>query len=135
MMPTRETYEAWQKAARGNAFKRDYDDLKRDFYATRAYFDNTHDNMTDVWKFGRVQAEERFGHATPKSADMMERIVKSSSPVGAVVLVPFAGTWPEVVACENLGRKARAIEMDPGYCAVAIQRWADLTHGEPRLLG
>lgn len=65
--PTRDVYEKLQAAAlaqEGNAFERDYDDLKRDyddlkraFYATRAYFDNTHDNMTDVWRFARVTGD------------------------------------------------------------------------------
>ena len=52
--PTESDYKAIQRAARGDAFKRDYDELKREhdelkreFYATRAFFDNTHDNMTD----------------------------------------------------------------------------------------
>jgi hypothetical protein len=34
--------------------KREHDELKRDFYATRAYFDNTHASMTDVWDFDRA---------------------------------------------------------------------------------
>jgi len=138
---TRKHYQQLQAAARGDAFKRDYDELKRDydelkrdFYATRAYFDNTHDNMTDVWQFERVLGEERHGHATPKPVDMMERIVRSSSPVDSLVLVPFAGTWPEVVACERLGRRCRAIEIEPKYVAVALQRWADLTHCQPKLI-
>ena len=114
--------------------KREYDELKREFYATRAYFDNAHDNMTDVWEFGRVTGDERMGHATPKPVEMIERVIKSSSPDGGIVLVPFAGTFPEVIACERLGRKCRAIEISPAYCAVAIQRWVDVTGGEPVLL-
>ena len=134
MMPTRPVYEAWQQAAREHdAFKREHDDLKREFYATRAYFDNTHDNMTDVWHFERVKGEERHDHATPKPVEMMERAIKSSAPADALVLVPFNGTGPELIACERLGRKCRAVEIAPGYVGVALERWAQMTGGEPEL--
>lgn len=136
----REQYELLQSKAQGDAFKRDYDELKQEFdelkqefYATRTYFDNTHDNMTDVWRFERVKGEERFGHATPKPVEMMERIIKSSSPRGAIILAPFAGTWPEGVACERLGRRCRAIEIDPKYCAVTLERMSGMGL-EPRLM-
>jgi len=114
--------------------KREHDDLKREFYATRAYFDNTHDNMTDVWHFERVKGEERHDHATPKPVEMMERAIKSSAPADALVLVPFNGTGPELIACERLGRKCRAVEIAPGYVGVALERWAQMTGGEPELL-
>jgi DNA modification methylase len=114
--------------------KREHDELKREFYETRAYFDNTHDNMTDVWSFGRVQGEDRHGHATPKPVEMMARAIKSSSPDGAIVYAPFNGTGPELIACEQLGRKCRAVELSAAYCAVAIQRWVDMTGQTPELV-
>ena len=149
MFPTKEVYESWQAAAREHdAFKREHDELKREhdelkrehdelkreFYETRAYFDNTHDNMTDVWSFGRVQGDDRHGHATPKPVAMMARAIKSSSPDGAIVYAPFNGTGPELIACEQLGRKCRAVELSAAYCAVAIQRWVDMTGQTPELL-
>jgi DNA modification methylase len=122
-MPTREVYEAWQsKAESSDAFKREYDELKREFYSTRAHFDNAHDNMTDVWHFPRVTGDERMGHATPKPADMMERIVKSSAPDGGLVYVPFLGTGPEMVACQNLGRICYGADVDAGYVALVLER-------------
>ena len=149
MMPTKEVYEAWQRAARDyEGFKRDYEEVKRDYeevkrdyeevkreyYLTRAYFDNAHENMTDVWHYERVVGEDRQDHATPKPVGMMERAIKSSAPENALVLVPFNGTAPELIACERLGRKCRAVEISPAYCAVAIQRWVDMTSGEPELI-
>lgn len=132
--PLQEQYEKLQQAANGQAFKRDYDALKRDFYATRAYFDNAHENMTDVWQFPRVQGDDRWGHATPKPVEMVMRIIKSSSPDGAIVYSPFLGSGTDLIACENLGRKACACEIDPGFAAIALQRWADLTTQQPRLI-
>lgn len=123
-------YKALQKEYDGfkkeyDELKKEYDELKKEFYATRAYFDNTHDNMTDVWNFQRVQGEDRHGHATPKPVEMMERVIKSSSRKGDIVAVPFGGTSPEMVAAENLGRRVFSAELNAGYLATTLQRMAD----------
>jgi ParB-like chromosome segregation protein Spo0J len=39
-----------------------------------------------------------------------------------------------LIACEQLGRKCRAIEISPAYVAVALQRWADATGKTPKLV-
>jgi DNA modification methylase len=130
-MIAREHYLKLQAAAVDNtaAFKRDYDDLKRDyddlkreFYATRAYFDNAHDNMTDAWQFQRVTGDERHDHPTPKPVEMVERIIKSSAPSGAVVAIPFCGSGTAIVAAERTGRVARACEIEPRWAAVILER-------------
>jgi DNA modification methylase len=111
--------------------KREHDELKREFYATRAYFDNTHDNMTDVWSFSRVTGEDRHGHATPKPVAMIERCIKSSTPDGVIVAEPFCGSGTTIIAAENLGRKCYAMEISPGYVAVILQRYLDATGKRP----
>jgi len=137
----RDDYEILKAAAKGDAFKRDYDELKRDydelkrdydelkreFYATRAYFDNTHDKMTDVWEFPRVTGEERHGHATPKPVAMICRAIKSSTPAGAIVAEPFCGSGTTLIAAEQLGRKCYGMEISPQYCDVIVKRWETLT--------
>ena len=129
MFPTRETYEAWQVAAEGKAFKREYDDLKREyddlkraFRESRAYFNNTHQSMTDVWVYPRVSGFERHGHATPKPLPMMGRCVISSCPPGGTVLDPFMGTAPTAIACVRTGRKFIGIEKDPKHFQTALER-------------
>jgi DNA modification methylase len=125
---TEEHYLEIQRAAREHdAFKREHDELKQEFYATRAHFDNTHDNMTDVWSFPRVTGEDRHGHATPKPVQMMARAIKSSSQEGDIVAVPFGGTGPELIAAEQLGRKCYGMEISPAYCDIIVQRWENLT--------
>ena len=133
---TREHYERIQAAARyHDAFKRDHDELKRDFYATRAYFDNTHDRMTDVWSFERVTGEDRHGHATPKPVSMIARAIASSSKSGDVVSEPFSGSGTTIIAAEQLARKCYAIEIEPRYVDVAIRRWSKLTGKDAILEG
>ena len=141
LFPTDEAYKKLQSFSKGDAFKREYDDLKREyddlkreFYSTRAHFDNTHDNMTDAWRFQRVTGEERHGHATPKPVEMMKRVMLSSLPKGGICVEPFGGSGSTLMGAENTGRKCRAIEISPAYVAVAIQRWADATGKEPKRL-
>lgn len=125
---TEEHYTKIQNAARDHdAFKRDHDELKRDFYATRAYFDNTHDNMTDVWEFPRVTGEDRHGHATPKPVAMIARAMKSSLPKDGLCIEPFSGSGTTIMACEKTERRCYAMELSPQYVDVAVKRWQDFT--------
>ena len=149
--PQKEQYERLQDAAKGKAFKREYDDLKREYddlkreyddlkrewYETRAYFNNTHENMTDVWEYPRVQGEERWGHATPKPVDMIARIYKSSSPDDGVIYSPFLGSGTDIIAGEKLegDRTVAGFELAPAYCEIILQRFEKLTGIEPKLIG
>ena len=89
--------------------------------------------MTDVWEFGRVHGEERFGHATPKPVAMIGRAIKSSAPEGGLIFDPFSGTGTALVACELLGRVCYAMELEPAYVDVAIRRWQEIS-GQPARL-
>ena len=51
-----------------------------------------------------------------------------------VVVDPFAGAGWSVIAAENTGRRARAIEMVPEYIAVICERWAMATGKTPVLI-
>ena len=137
MLPTAEQYAKIQSAAKGRAFKREHDELKREhdelkreFYATRAYFDNTHDNMTDVWQFSRVTGEERHGHATPKPVAMMERVMRSSLPKDGISVEPFGGSGSTLIGAEKTGRICYTMELQEKYCDVIIKRWQDFTGQE-----
>jgi len=136
-MPTEEVYMSWQSEANGKAFDREYDDLKREWYSTRAYFDNTHDNMTDVWEYPRVQGEERWGHATPKPADMISRIYKSSSPDDGLIYSPFLGSGTDIIAAQNMDgdRTVYGFELSPDYCEVIIKRFEQFTGDTAQLIG
>ena len=142
-------YKKLNEKSNNTAFKMKYKDLKnmkfdamnggghldavRSFNEMRAYFNNTHDNMTDVWDFARVQGEERHGHATPKPIAIMERIIKSSSEKS--VIEPFLGSGSTLIACEKTNRKCYGMELDPHYCDVIIKRWEDFTGQKAELIG
>lgn len=120
-----------------NAFKREYDDLKREWYSTRAYFNNTHDNMNNVWHFDRTAGKEKDeagGHATPKPLALCARAIKSSSREGELVLDVFGGSGSTLIACEQLGRRANLMELEPKWCDVIIRRWETLTGKKAELI-
>ncbi len=70
---------------------------------------------------------EYLGHPTQKPVEVFTIPIRNSSPRGGIVLDPFAGSGPAVIACETLERRARLMEIDPGYCDVIVQRWQDFT--------
>lgn len=70
-------------------------------------------------------------HGSVKPLSVVQDLV---SRVGGIVYDPFSGSGTTLIACENLGRKCRAIEISPAYVAVALQRWADLTGKTPELV-
>lgn len=110
--------------------KKYYEAAKQEWYATRAYFDNTHDNMNNVWHFDRTSGEEREtagGHATPKPIALCSRAIKSSSREGESVLDFFGGSGSTLITCEQLNRTAYLMELEPKWCDVIIRRWENLT--------
>ena len=137
-IPTRENYEKLQRAfASRGGFKREYDDLKREFYDARAYFDNkAEDAMTDVWHFTSPSQKEREhcgGHATPKPVALCARACKASAPKDGVVLDLFGGSGSTLIACEKTGRVCRMMELSPRYCDVIVRRWQEFTGQEATL--
>lgn len=142
-MPTRENYEKLQTFAKGDAFKKDYDEIKKDYdkikddwYATRAYFDNTHDNMNDVWRQPTLAGKERKeigDHATPKPVELCMRGLKTSSREGEITLDLFLGSGSTLIACEQTDRICYGLELDPHYVDVICKRWQTLTGQLPVL--
>jgi 16S rRNA G966 N2-methylase RsmD len=76
----------------------------------------------------------RRSHPTQKPVGVHENILKDFSEEGDIILDGFLGSGTTLIACERLSRKCRAVEISPAYCAVAIQRWVDMTGQEPMKL-
>jgi len=53
----------------------------------------------------------------------MERAISNSSEVGAPVVDMFAGSDSTLSACERIGRRCAALELDPRYADVILARW------------
>jgi DNA modification methylase len=89
-------------------------------------------NETTVWDFDRLSANKN--HPTEKPVPLFSRAIANHTQTGEVVADFFSGSGTTLIACENLSRKCRAIEISPAYVAVALQRWADLTGKTPELI-
>ncbi len=73
-------------------------------------------------------------HPTQKPTSLIADIINQWTPPQCTITDPYSGSGTTIIACEQLGRKCRAMEIDPGYVAVSIQRWADATGKTPKLL-
>jgi len=72
-------------------------------------------------------------HPCPRPLDTVCFILDGHTEAGGIVLDPFAGSGTTIIACQNLGRKCRAIEIAPGYVAVTLERLSQMGL-EPRLV-
>jgi DNA modification methylase len=88
----------------------------------------------EVWFVpGINQSTERTGaHPTQKPTSLATRAF-GKEKADMIIVDPFLGSGTTLMACENLGRKCRAIEIDPGYVAVALERWSEATGKTPKL--
>lgn len=79
---------------------------------------------SDIWHVARDRDRE---HPTQKPVEVCAIPVRNSSAPGDLVLEPFGGSGSTLIACEQLGRAARVIELDPAFCDVIVGRWERLT--------
>lgn len=56
-----------------------------------------------------------------------------SSFADEIVLDPFGGTGTTMIAAEQVGLVCYMMESDPACCDIAIERWKNLTGGQPEL--
>jgi DNA modification methylase len=89
------------------------------------------DAEDSIFEIARPTASRE--HPTMKPVELVARCLRNSSRPGDGVLDPFAGSGTALVACETLGRKGYAIELDPAYCDVVIARFEALAGVEARL--
>lgn len=88
-------------------------------------------NASTVWEIS-LDKNAEGGHSTQKPLQCMARPIEYHDC--DLVYEPFSGSGTTIIACEQLGRKCRAIEISPAYVAVALQRWADATGKTPQLV-
>ena len=78
-----------------------------------------------VWEISRPSRSP--DHPTMKPITMYGHMCEMSSKPGDLVFEPFSGSGTTLLASEQMGRCARAIELDPRYVDVAVRRWELMT--------
>jgi DNA modification methylase len=103
--------------------------------ATRAVGTREFRGMVHNLYAGSPQRHNEYAasHAATFPVDLPEHFIGTFTNAHEVIFEPFNGTGTTLIACERLGRKCRAVEISPGYCAVALERWAQTTGKTPIL--
>jgi hypothetical protein len=73
-------------------------------------------------------------HPTQKPVGLFKQILEDFSQAADIIFDPFLGSGTTMIACENLGRKCRGVEVDPGYVAVSLERYKTTFNKMPVLL-
>ncbi len=81
-------------------------------------------NECNVWDVDQPHINDL--HPTMKPIELYVRCVGNHSEKGDSVVELFGGSGTTMVACQNLNRKCRGIEISPAYCAVILQRMSDM---------
>jgi DNA modification methylase len=68
--------------------------------------------------------EEKYDHPAQKPVVLSEIPIRNHA---GHVYDPFSGSGTTIIAAERLGRRCFAIEIDPRYAQVAIERWQAFT--------
>ena len=91
---------------------------------------------TNVWEyagvnsFGSDRDEALAMHPTVKPVALVEDAILDCSKRGGIVLDAFAGSGTTLIAAEKTGRIGYALELDPRYVDIAVQRWEKVTGGQ-----
>lgn len=80
---------------------------------------------TDILRIEKPSKSKE--HPTMKPIALIASALQNSSQLGGVVLDLFGGSGSTLIACEQLGRKCRIMELSPAYCDVIVNRWEKLT--------
>ena len=70
-------------------------------------------------------------HPTMKPVALVAHCLRLSVRRRGVVLDPFGGSGSTLIAAQVTGRKARLVELSPGYVDVICTRWQQLTRALP----
>lgn len=86
---------------------------------------------SSVWEVNKPKACDL--HPTMKPVELYINAYLNNSEEGDYAYEPFSGSGTALLAGEKTKRKVVAIELDPKYVSVALERWELLTGKTPEL--
>jgi hypothetical protein len=90
-------------------------------------------SRSNVWKYAGVNTfrsgrmDDLRAHPTVKPVALVADAIKDCTQRNQIVIDTFSGSGTTLLAAERVGRKARAMDLDPRYVDVAIRRWQAFT--------
>jgi DNA modification methylase len=95
---------------------------------TRQIKTNTFRDISNVFELNPSGKNEFSDvHAAVFPVAFAEHFISMGTRTGACVLEPFCGSGTTIIAAHKLGRRCMAIEIDPLYVDICIQRWEEFT--------
>ena len=73
------------------------------------------------------RAKDDIDHPTPKPLDAFGIPMRTHVPRGGLCYEPFSGSGSQIMAGEENDRRVYAVEIEPSYVDVAVQRWQNAT--------
>ena len=93
-------------------------------------------NQSTVWEAASPKMimagskEAKEDHPAQKPVVLAETPIANHLKVGESVYDPFVGSGTTIIAAERLDRRCYAMELDPKYAQLAIERWQAFTGQE-----
>ncbi len=87
-------------------------------------------NVTDLWHVKKIPPQQ-MTHLTEKVVELAVRSIQYSTVLGENVLDLFGGSGSTLIGCEQTGRNAFLMELDPLYVDVICQRYFKFSGNEP----
>ena len=78
-----------------------------------------------VWEIAAMRSDKSAEPQIP--VELPWRCLKMHSDLHGLILDPFAGLGTTLIACEQSGRRCRAMESDPLHCDLIVRRWEQFT--------
>lgn len=103
--------------------------------AKKGHAINANSRMTLSTVFTTEKETAHTDHPTAKPMELWKALLDNHSDPNAVVYEPFSGSGTTIIACEQLRRRCYAIEIEPRYVQVAIDRWEQFTGRKAEKLG
>ena len=84
--------------------------------------------QTTIWEYDRPKSSKL--HPTMKPVPLMGYPIKNSTMTNAIVLDPFLGSGSTLIACEEIDRACRGIELDCKFVDVIVKRYIEHQSGK-----
>lgn len=85
--------------------------------------------QTTVWEIDGISTADRreFDHSTPKPVGLFTiPLIKHLKP-DEICFDPFSGSFPQLIAAQQTGRRFFGMELEPRFCDVGVKRFENLT--------
>jgi len=90
--------------------------------------------MNSVYNGAQHTAANQQYHPAMFPVHLPEEYIRACSDPYDFIYEPFCGSGTSIIAAEKTDRKCLALEIDPAYCDVIIQRWENFTGKKAQLL-